>query len=210
MALERLSSADRKRQIAEAALRILASQGAHRLTAMEIARGLGITDAALFRHFRDKDEIVAAAISRFEEMLEGDIVESGGDPLARLGAFYVRRVHKARVHPEILALAFNDRLAEIAGPEGSKRVHRMVGRSVGFVRACLEEAQHERLVAPDAPLDLLVWTVVGCLRGAATARGEQLVMPPELLWAKLERLLRRTAPARPQRQAPRRRREVHR
>ena len=210
MALERLSSADRKRQIAEAALRILASQGAHRLTAMEISRGLGITDAALFRHFRDKDEIVAAAISRFEEMLEGDIVEVGGDPLARLGAFYIRRVRKARAHPEILGLAFNDRLAEIAGPEGSERVHRMVGRSVGFVRACLEEAQHERLVAADAPLELLVWTVVGCLRGAASAKGKQLVMPPELLWAELEKLLRRTAPTRPQRHAPRRRREVRR
>ena len=135
MALERLSGADRKRQIAEAALRILATQGSHRLTAMEISRALGITDAALFRHFRDKDEIVAAAIHRFEELLEGDIdATDSADPLDRLGAFFVRRVEKARMRPEILALAFNDRLAEIAGPEGSARVQRMVGRSVGFVR----------------------------------------------------------------------------
>jgi AcrR family transcriptional regulator len=199
------------RQIADAALRILASRGARGLTAMEIARMLGISDAALFRHFRDKDAIVAAAIERFEELLEGDIVETGGDPLARLGAFFVRRVDKARENPEILGLAFNDRLAEIAGPAGAERVRRMVGRSIGFVRACLDEAQQDRLVATDVPVELLVWTVVGCLRGAATAQGKQLVMPPDALWAELEKLLRRTAAGKRQRHPrPRPRREVRR
>lgn len=195
MALERLPSADRKRQIAEAALRILASQGAHRLTAMEIARTLGITDAALFRHFRDMDAIVTAAISRFEELLEGDIEATGdADPLDRLGAFFVRRVDKARAHPEILALAFNDRLAEIAGPEGSARVQRMVGRSVGFVRACLEEAQRRRRVAADVPIEVLVWMVIGSLRGAATAPASvQKLLPARATWAELDKLLRRTS-----------------
>lgn len=172
---------------------------------------LGISDAALFRHFRDKDAIVAAAIQRFEELLEGDIVETGGDPLTRLGAFFVRRVEKARANPEILGLAFNDRLAEIAGPDGAARVHRMIGRSIGFVRVCLDEAQQGRLVAADVPLELLVWTVVGCLRGAATAQGKQLVMPPDALWAELEKLLRRTAAGKRQRRTrPRPPREVRR
>lgn len=198
MALERLPSAERKRQIADAALRILASQGAHRLTAMEIARALGITDAALFRHFRDKDEIVAAAIDRFEELLEGDIdATEGADPLDRLGAFFVRRVDKARAHPEILALAFNDRLAEIAGPEGSARLQRMVGRSVGFVRACLEEAQRRRLVASDVPIEILVWAVIGALRGAATATPTvRKLLPADTTWTQLRMLLRRTSPRR--------------
>lgn len=162
---------------------------------MEIARALGITDAALFRHFRDKDAIIAAAIDRFEELLEGDIeIIDGADPLDRLGAFFVRRVEKARAHPEILALAFNDRLAEIAGPEGSARVQRMVGRSVGFVRACLEEAQRRRLVAADAPIEVLVWIVIGGLRGAATAPTTvQKRLPASTTWAELDKLLRRTS-----------------
>lgn len=207
MALQRLSSADRKRQIAEAALRILASRGAHRLTAMEIAGALGISDAALFRHFRDKDEIVAAAIARFEELLEGDVVEQPGEPLARLGVFFTRRVAKARAHPEILGLAFNDRLAEIAGPEGTARVHRMIGRSVGFVRSCLDEAQRKRLVAADVPVEVLVWMVVGCLRGAATATAKQRIPSPEATWAELETLLRRTSGGKRKWLSPRRRME---
>lgn len=200
MALERLPSDERKRQIAEAALRILASRGTHRLTAMEIGQAIGVSDAAVFRHFRTKDAIVAAAIDRFEELLRGDIVHEGADPVARLGAFFVRRIHKAREHPEILRLAFDDRLAEIAGPEGLARVRQVIGGSIAFVRGCIEEAQKKRLVAADVPPDVLVWTVVGCLRGAASATPAQGAPSPEAVWADLEKVLRRTwSPKRPAR-----------
>ncbi len=199
MAHERLRSDERRRQIAEAALLILASQGAHRLTAMEIGHAIGVSDAAVFRHFRDKDAIVAAAIDRFEELLAGDTVQSGGDPVARLGAFFVRRLHKARAHPEMLRLAFNDRLAEIAGPDGLARVRQVVGGSIAFVRGCVEEAQKKRLVAADVPPDVLVWAVVGCLRGAATTTPVSSGPAPEAVWADLEKLLRRTSSPTPRR-----------
>lgn len=202
MAHERLSSDERRRQIADAALQILASQGAHRVTAMEIATAVGISDAAVFRHFRDKNEIIAAAIARFEELLEGDAVDAGDDPLASLGGFFVRRLEKARAHPLILRLAFNDRLAEIAGPEQAARVSQVVGRSVGFVRGCVEQAQRRSLVADDVPAQVLVWMVIGCLRGAATApRGPGATPSPEDVWGDVEALLRRTAS--PRRHAPR-------
>lgn len=199
MALQRLGSDERKRQIAEAALLILASQGAHRLTAMEIGHAIGVSDAAVFRHFRDKDAIVAAAIDRFEELLAGDTVQAGGDPVVRLGEFFVRRLRKARAHPEILRLAFNDRLAEIAGPDGLARVRQVVGESIVFVRGCIAEAQKKRLVAADVPPDVLVWTVVGCLRGAATATPAPDAPAPEAVWADLEKLLRRTSSPIPRR-----------
>lgn len=196
MALERLSSEDRRRQIADAALRIIASQGAHRLTAMEIAKSLGITDAGVFRHYRDKDAIVAAAIARFEDLLAGDIDgDAPREPLDRLGEFFVRRLTKVRAHPEILRLAFDDRLAAIAGPEGAARVTRMIERSIGFVRGCLEAARREGTVAADVPVTHLVWMVVGSLRGAATAA--TITATPAAIWADVEKLLRRTrAPAR--------------
>jgi DNA-binding transcriptional regulator YbjK len=49
----------RRREIADAALRIVAGEGLARFTAMAIAREVGVSDAALFRHFPTMDAITS-------------------------------------------------------------------------------------------------------------------------------------------------------
>lgn len=213
MARSRLPADERRRQIAEAALQILAARGAHRLTAQEIAGAVGVTDGTLFRHFKNKDEIVDAAIAFFEELLAGDMPPAALPPLERLEAFFVRRLAKVRARPEVMRLAFSDRLEEVAGPRGAERVRQVTGRSFGFVRSCLEDARAQGLIADDVPLEHLVWIVTGVLRGAALAgaRGGERLPAPDDVWQPLEELLlrskRHTSP-RPQAAHTKRRRST--
>jgi AcrR family transcriptional regulator len=65
----RRSAEARRREIADAALCVIAAEGLGHFTALAIAREVGLTDGALFRHFPTKDAIVDAAIDRFEELL---------------------------------------------------------------------------------------------------------------------------------------------
>ena len=51
MAAERKTSDNRRREIADAALRVIAEQGLGRFTALAIAREVGVSDAALFQRF---------------------------------------------------------------------------------------------------------------------------------------------------------------
>ena len=199
MTTERLPTEQRQRQIAEAALRIVAEHGVHRLTAAALAAEVGIADGTIFRHFRNKEEIVHAAIDLFEKALESTFPPPTEDPLERLGSFMVGRLELVREHPEFLRLAFNDRLAEAAGEKGAHRIEGLVGRSVAFVRQCLEEAQNRGQVTREAPPMLLVWMVIGVIRGAATG-GPLLAtvekdLPgasPTQVWKALERFLRNT------------------
>ena len=55
---ERKPADDRRREIADAALRVIADHGLGRFTAVAMAREVGLTDAALFRHFPSKEAIV--------------------------------------------------------------------------------------------------------------------------------------------------------
>ena len=200
MTTERLPTATRQGQIAEAALRIISKRGVRRLTAAALAEEVGIADGTIFRHFRNKDEIVHAAIDLFETELESTFPPAEGEPLERLGRFLVSRLELVRESPDLLRLAFNDRLAEAAGEEGAQRVERLVGRSVTFVHQCLEEAQSRGHVTREAPLLLLVWMVIGVIRGAATGgphrvAGEPALSsaPPRQVWKALQRFLRSTA-----------------
>jgi AcrR family transcriptional regulator len=189
MQRNRLSADERRGQIARAVLEIVATEGAQKLTAAEIARRVGVSDAALFRHFNDKAAIVAAAIETFEGMLFEDFPPAGSDPLDRLRVFFIQRVGLVRRFPVIMRLAFGDRLAAAAGAEGVERVRSIVERSVGFVRNCLTEARDQGLVDSDISTDVLTWAFMGIRGAALDARKRRAT--PEQLWKDLEQLLKK-------------------
>lgn len=194
MARERLPASTRKRQIAEAALRILARRGARSLTAHRIAQELGVTDAALFRHFDSMERLVDAAIATFEQILFEEFPPEHPDPMERLERFFVRRLELVSRQPHIMQLALNDRLAEAAGAEGERAVQDAVARSMTFVRDCLAEAQSAGTIVAGVAPDVLAWMVTGAIRGAAMARVEGRVSAraasPKRVWREVERVLR--------------------
>lgn len=190
MVKRRLPSAARRTQIAEAALRIISEKGVHRLTVAEIGREVGLADGSIFRHFESKQDIVAAAVERFDELLFGDFPPEDPDPRQRLRKFVAGRIRLLREHPSILRLAFNDRLAEAGGEALALKVQSSIARSQAFVRQCLLEAQASGGFPATVPVEVLVWAVVGVLRGVGTAylAGASLIGEEEA-WAAVERLL---------------------
>ena len=90
-------------RIADAALKVIGEQGLARFTSQAIAREVGVSDAALFRHFATKEDIVLAVIDRVEEILFADFPPAGADPIERLGLFFRRRIAVIRRTPAWLA-----------------------------------------------------------------------------------------------------------
>ena len=196
MATRRLPTEQRRRQIADAALRLLASRGAPGLTLVALGSAVGLADASILRHFKDKQAILEAAIQRFGELLDEDLPHDIEGPMHRLGAFFVRRMAKIRARPELMALAYNARLADAAGPGGAALVQAHVSRSAGFLCACVEEARAARLVDDQIPLEMWVWIIAGILRGASAGlpfplagAGPLVEMSPERTWQLLEGLM---------------------
>lgn len=178
-------------EIADAALRILSEQGVQRLTAVELARAVGISDGAIFRHFRNKEEILAAAIDRYETLLFTGFPSEEPDPVQRLRAFFLQRIRVLQEQPAILHLAFTDRLSEAGSPAQQERLGTFVRRSLRFVMDCVVEAQENQQLRADVHPQLLVWMVVGVLRGLATSPfPEWRTLAPEQAWQELWRMLR--------------------
>ena len=51
----------RRREIAEAALRIMATHGYYGTSVARIARAVGISNSALYQHFRNREDVLVAA-----------------------------------------------------------------------------------------------------------------------------------------------------
>jgi len=198
----RLPTAERRLQIAEAVLRIMSAPGGRPFTVAALAEEVGVAEGTLFRHFKTKAEIVDAAIDLLAAALETSFPPEAAageqsEPLERLGTFVVQRLTLVRQRPEFLRLAFNDRLADAAGPDGAARIESIIGRSVQFIRDCMTEAQERGDVDADVSAMILVWMVIGVIRGASmptsnpgTPAGVLPATSPEDIWADFERYLR--------------------
>jgi len=183
---------DRRPQIADAALRILATKGASHLTAAALGREVGIADSTVFRHFRDMDEVVLAAIERVRTFLDATYPADTEPPLVRLRAFFLARLALVRERPAILRLATSDRLEQVAGPEGARRLRESIQRSKQFIETCLRAAQADGEIPRGLDVVVLGWAVRGTLQGAVAASiaARPDTPSPEATWRVLEALLR--------------------
>ena len=185
---------DRRREIAAAALRVIAAGGLGRFTAVAIAREVGVSDAALFRHFPSKDAIVDAAIERLGELLFEGFPPSEEDPLERLGAFFRRRVEVIRANPGVSRLMATDELARAGSPGAMERVAGFRRRSTAFARECLVEAARRGLIAEGLGVEEASVVVLGALlalaHGFVVPPAEPAVALAPRVWRTLESYLR--------------------
>ncbi|MGC4116241.1 MAG: TetR/AcrR family transcriptional regulator [Myxococcales bacterium] len=192
------SSEERRQEIAEVALALFGEVGFGGLTASAIARRIGVTDAALFRHFDTKDEILALALDRAEAILFEGVQVAAEDPLERLGQFFRARVGRFREHPGVAKLVGSSQLAD-AAPWAAERLDGFRQRSQRFVRTCLKEAGETGVLRQDVGPRLAAVIVVGALFALGQGDLAEAGGPTaDEVWDALDRMLR--APTRKRRQ----------
>jgi AcrR family transcriptional regulator len=107
---------DLRRALLDAALQVLEAEGAHALTLREVARRVGVTQAAPYHHFSDKEAILAAVAEegfvKLYEAMSGSRDAAGVRPAPRLRALGKGYVDFAVRHPAHFRVMFG-RLVDI-------------------------------------------------------------------------------------------------
>jgi AcrR family transcriptional regulator len=185
----------RKRQIADAALLVIAQEGLSRFTTRAIAAHLDITDGTLFRHFKNKAEIVLAAMDRLEEMMFDGMPEFGPDPVACLEAFFRGRASLVGVQGSIGRLIFSDQLPRMAGEAGEAKATEWLLRNLAFLAECVELIGQQDRLATDLSVLAIVQLIQGqILTFALVPTLPDLPLPPldqriDLAWGTLRHLI---------------------
>ncbi|MCE9648631.1 MAG: TetR/AcrR family transcriptional regulator [Parvibaculum sp.] len=105
----RLPPAERRAQIIEAATALLGEGGIERLSMRNIARRVGITQAAIYQHFVDKEAILFAIAEGFFNHLIEDtqrVEREVADPVERLRRSMRNYVENGLAHPDEYRLVF--------------------------------------------------------------------------------------------------------
>jgi AcrR family transcriptional regulator len=118
----------------------LAETGIEELSLRALARNIGVSQTAPYRHFRDKNELLAALATRGYRILLADLQSAGEtageDPRARMHAFARSYVNYANRHPELFKLMFGPSLQ----PQSSyPELHRASRDTYELVRTIMRD-----------------------------------------------------------------------
>ena len=194
---------ERQAQIVDAALRIIATKGSRRFTTALLAKEVGLTGGALYRHFAGMDEVVDAIVDHVGQVLFDGFPPEAGDPVERLRLFFYHRARTILGNPHISRLLLSDHLAQAGGSAQSKRLDEFKRRSQEFVMRCLREAgKADMLVegmSPEAGAVVVLGSILALSHAAPrVANGSDSERLFDEVWAGIERMLRRPAgPAKP-------------
>ncbi len=162
--MARLRTAERRTQIIDKAIKIIHTQGFAGLAIRELAKQVGISEPAIYRHFANKDEIILGILDRVQQM--GDTLAtrlsgtaSGKEKIRQFILFHFDFLTQNR---EITSVVFSENIFE---PNSilKARLRAILTSRYQILRALLDEARQERNLVDLDPDDLAV-LIIGNIR----------------------------------------------
>jgi AcrR family transcriptional regulator len=156
----------------EAAIRLIAEIGPTAFTLREVARRAGVSHNAPYRHFRDRDDLMAAVAAQGFRELTRAMMEAAApksDALDRLKHAGLGYVTFALRRPEHFTVMFDAPISKRKHPDSAAAGEEAFATLLGFVKHCQDAG---RLPSGDLrQMALLAWTMVhGIAKLAITGR----------------------------------------
>lgn len=79
MSMARMTAADRRRQITEVTLEVIARQGIQGTTTARVAEAAGVSAASIYKYFENRDELLLAALDLLYDQIEEFLFESSAE-----------------------------------------------------------------------------------------------------------------------------------
>jgi AcrR family transcriptional regulator len=174
----RFHHGDLAEQLARGAADLVERHGHHAFSLRELARRLGVTQPAIYRHYPDRDALLAEVALRGFEQLIGELsipLQSAVDPCDAALTFGRTYVRFAAAHPGWFRLQFSREWNEVHArrPEVLARFGPAADARLRF----LEVLKHLLPAGDDRVADLyrLVWSTAHGLASLVVERVFQLV-----------------------------------
>lgn len=137
MAQKHRTTAVRRKQIMSAARKLIIKHGGEHLTVRRMAEEVGISEAAIYRHFKTKKDILLLLADDIEQNLVGDITRESSNGHNSLEALdSVLRSHLSAVERR-RGISFLV-IAEIISL-GDKKLNRKISETISKYIGCLKE-----------------------------------------------------------------------
>ncbi len=140
---------DLKNAVSKSAMGLLSKKGVEGLSLREIAKRVGVTPTALYRHYKDKNALLAEiAESGFSDLYESVTVHlaSCSKPTEALKAFGLAYLKYGIEHPLHFQLMFSQNLSDRSKHKSLQAMaHKLVVLLKERVALCLKPSRHKEV-----------------------------------------------------------------
>jgi len=159
----RKSRATRREQIVAAVLRIVTEEGIGSLTTTALAREIGVTSGALFRHFNTRDEILEETVRYVAETIDQTFPDPSLPPVERLLQLASSRIEVLASQPGIGWFLHSDQAALSLPPAAIERLGDCARRTRAFVLGALKDGVGAGIIRGDIPAEHLLVMFLGTI-----------------------------------------------
>lgn len=164
MADARRTSEVRQAELTDAALRIIATQGIAALSTSSLAREVGLSTGAIFRHFSTLEALLDAVVARVEAVLSSSYPDPDLPAMERLERFIENRSVAVGEQLGILRLVLSEQFHLALPRGGSARLSACIDQTRAFITTCLREGQSTGEVRTDLSAESLTPIVMGTVQ----------------------------------------------
>ena len=169
MPKKRLGTEIRQDQIAEAALDIVSYDGIRALSVAAVAEKVGIVPSAIYRHFKNKSQIVSAVLQLIQTRLNAhfqDVVKLDLEPVEKLHLLLNRHIELISKNNAIPRIIFSE---EVLGgmPEKQQQLYGIIQDVIRNVSAIVIEGQGNGSIRKDLPPENIAVSFIGMIQPAA-------------------------------------------
>ncbi len=165
----RKSALERKKEIADAAIRLAADIGPDRLTTEKLAREIGISQPAIFRHFPTKNDIWLAVAGRIVELMNTNSKSYAAEnlaPVERLRKLIIGQLEFINSTPAIPAILFSREL-HAENEELRAFFAGMMSRRQKLLSELLQLEINAGVLKPNLNANDAAWFVLALVQGLA-------------------------------------------
>lgn len=159
----------RQEQIAQAALKLVSRDGLKGFSVVRVAREVGVVPSAIYRHYRNKDQILEAMLDVVSERLAENVeavIREAPNVLDRLQSL-LRRHAQLIVHEvPIPRVVFSEEIFN-GHRQRRQRVHQIFQRYLGRIADLIREGQAQGEIRAELSPDTLSVMFLGLVQPAA-------------------------------------------
>lgn len=157
---------DRQREIIEMSGKILLNKGVKGLTTKILAREMGFTESAIYRHFKTKEDIILHLLHILHQDMEnrlGLVINQQLSASQKIQQIFHSQFQFFQEHPHFSIAILSEGLFD-----ESKKIHQAVLKIVGFKSGLLthivEEGRHANEFSKTVDTDDVVHILMGAFR----------------------------------------------